>query len=339
MTKAELALSREQVLAFRRRVNSLDDRLSAGADSLRLAAWAGLQDSMPRAALLSIHARVEGAHPESWADPALVQVWGPRFSAYAVPTQDHALFTLGRYPEDARGRRVAEDMASRMASALGRSRMADREVMERLGVGNAIRYATATGTILIRWEGARAPTIWAVPRPEVDPFEARVELARRYLHLFGPTTAARFADWAGIGAAPGHAAFEALATELTPVRTPIGEGLILSTDESAIKAEPRPAAPARLLPSGDTYYLSWGADRELLVPDANRRAELWTSRVWPGAVLVGGDIVGTWRRANHKVSIQAWRRLSNAEREAVEAEAGSLPLPALPGPISVTWEA
>jgi len=65
VTKAELALSREQVLAFRRRVNSLDERLPAGADSLRLAAWAGLQDSMPRAALLSIHARVEGAHPES----------------------------------------------------------------------------------------------------------------------------------------------------------------------------------------------------------------------------------------------------------------------------------
>jgi len=157
--------------------------------------------------------------------------------------------------------------------------------------------------------------------------------------VFGPTTATRFADWAGIGAAPGHAAFEALATELTPVRTPLVDGLILSTDESAIRAKPGPAAPARLLPSGDTYYLSWGADRELLVPDARRRAELWTSRVWPGAVLVGGDIVGTWRRANHRVSVQAWRRLSNTEREAVESEAGSLPLPALPGPIRVTWEA
>ena len=87
MTKAanrRLALTRSQVLAFRRRVGGLDRRLPAGAKSLRVAAWAGLQDSMPRAALLSIHARVDGTEPGTWEDPSLVQVWGPRFSAYVV---------------------------------------------------------------------------------------------------------------------------------------------------------------------------------------------------------------------------------------------------------------
>ena len=94
----------------------------------------------------------------------------------------------------------------------------------------------------------------------------------------------------------------------------------------------------RLLPSGDTYYLLWGRDRELLVRDAGRREELWTSRVWPGALLVGGEVAGTWRRANEKLSIQAWRRLTPAERDAVEAEATSLPLPGLQGRIVVRWE-
>lgn len=338
MTRAPLELTREQILAFRRRVGALDERLPASPDSLRQAAWAGLQDSMPRAALLSIHARVEGAHPESWADPALVQVWGPRFSAYAVPAQDHAYFTLGRYPDDARGRRVAEEMATGMAAVLGTSRMADRDVMGRLGVGNGIRYAAPTGTILIRWEGARAPTIWTVPRPDIEPSEARLELARRYLHVFGPTTAVDFADWAGIGAAQGLAAFDALMAELIPIRTPLGEGWLLAGDEAAAREAPGPAAPARLLPSGDTYYLCWGANRELLLPDARQRAELWTSRVWPGALLVNGDIVGTWRRANHLVSIHAWRKLSTTETEAVEAEAASLPLPGLTKPISVRWD-
>jgi hypothetical protein len=55
-----LEISRSQILRFRRRAGSLDERLPAGTKSLRLAAWAGLQDSMPRAALLSIHARMEG---------------------------------------------------------------------------------------------------------------------------------------------------------------------------------------------------------------------------------------------------------------------------------------
>ncbi len=294
---------------------------------------------MPRAALLSIHARVQGATPSAWEDPALVQVWGPRFSTYVVPAQDHALFTLGRYPDDDRGRRVAENAAERVHALLDGRRMGHNDIGERLGVNpNSLKYGTTTGTLLIRWEGARQPAVWTVPRPNVDPFDARVELARRYLHVFGPTTAEKFADWAGIGAIQGQAAFDALALELTSVRTPIGDRSILSSDEETLRAKPRPPAAARLIPSGDTYFLSWGADRELLIPDARRRAELWTSRVWPGALLVGGDIVGTWRRANQNVSIQAWRKLSAAERETVEVEASSLPLPGLPGPIRTGWE-
>ena len=97
-------------------------------------------------------------------------------------------------------------------------------------------------------------------------------------------------------------------------------------------------AAARLLPSGDAYTLGvTGEDRALLVPDARRRGELWTPRVWPGAVLVAGKIVGTWRRAERTFTIQVWQRLSRAAREAVLAEAESLPLPAAGGRIVVHW--
>jgi hypothetical protein len=60
--------------------------------------------------------------------------------------------------------------------------------------------------------------------------------------------------------------------------------------------------------------------------------------VWPGAVLVGGEIVGTWRRANADVTIQSWRRLTRAERAVVEAEAALLPLPGLERQIAVCWD-
>jgi hypothetical protein len=318
---AALDLTRAQILAFRRRVSALDERLPPGARSLRQAAWAGLQDSMPRAAVLSIHARVEGTQPTTWEHPSLVQVWGPRFSTYVVAERDRALFTLGRMPEDARGRKRAEDWAARLHAALAGRRVPDRE----LGLSNGIRYAAATGTVLIRWEGARAPIVWSVPAPDVEPRDARRELARRYLHVFGPATAASFAKWAGIGAAPGRDAFEAL--DLTRVRTPVGDAWILPADEAEVRAAPGSAAPARLLPSGDTYFLLQGADRQLLVPDAGRRDLLWTPRVWPGALLVGGEIAGTWRRAHGHVTVEPWRKLSRAERDAVEAEAATLPLP------------
>jgi hypothetical protein len=54
-------------------------------------------------------------------------------------------------------------------------------------------------------------------------------------------------------------------------------------------------------------------------------------------VLVEGEIVGTWRRAQRKLTIQAWERLSRAGREAVVAEAESLPLPDSGDGMAVEW--
>ena len=339
MTTPRLDLSREQVLAHRRTAGALDERLPPGRSSLERSAWAGLQDSMPRAAVLSIHARVAGAEPSTWEDSSLVQVWGPRFSAYVVAARDRAVFTLGRLPAGGKGLRRAEDIAARLHAFLDGRRMRYDEAGRGVGVHpNALRYAAPTGTVLIRWEGARLPVIWTVPRPEIDPYEARLELARRYLHVFGPTTPAAFTKWAGIGAAESRAAFDGLAEEVTAARTPVGDGWILTSDEPSFKATPAPAATARLLPSGDPYWLLHGVDRELLVRDEHLQRELWTPRVWPGAVLVGGEVAGTWRRANAVVAMQKWRRLSTAERQAVEAEAESLPLPGLSGQIVVRWD-
>ncbi|HEY2354980.1 MAG TPA: crosslink repair DNA glycosylase YcaQ family protein [Gaiellaceae bacterium] len=328
---ARLELTRAQILAFRRRVGALEERSPLGPESLRTAAWAGLQDSMPRAALLSIHARVEGAHAEIWDDDAFVQVWGPRFAVYVVPAGDHALFTLGRHPDDARGRKRAEANAVRLRAVL------DGHPGEDEGdTGPRLRYATTTGMFLIRWEGARAPRIWTVPRPAIDPLDARRELARRYLHVFGPGTPASFATWAGIGVKEALAVWSDL--ELAPVGTPIGDAAILASDEALMRERAERSTAVRLLPSGDAYWLHHdAAHRELLVPDPKERAALWTPRVWPGALLVAGEFVGTWRRAQRDLSIELWRPLTKAERAAVEAEAASLPLPGLTAPVAVRW--
>ena len=339
MTRTRLDLTRQQILAFRRHAGALDERLPRGVDALRRAAWAGLQDSMPRAALLSIHARVAGTGPSAWEDSSLVQLWGPRFSVFVVAARDLAVFSLGLLPDDAKGRRRAEDLAAQLNDALGGRRMPYGEAGSALGVNpNRLRYAAATGTVLIRWEGARQSTIWTVPPPEMDPRDARLELARRYLHIYGPTTPEALGRWSGIGPRHAAAAFEALGPSLTPVAAPAGDAWILTRDEAAFRAPPGPAAPARLLPSGDAYFLLHGADRDLLVPDPDRRGALWTPRVWPGGLLVGGEIAGTWRRADAVMTVQPWRRLSPAERDAVVSEAESLPLPGLGGRIVVRWD-
>lgn len=337
---ARLDLTREQILAYRRRAGALDERLPTGEESLRRAAVAGLQDSMPRAAVLSLHARVEGIDSAGWEHASLVQLWGPRYQVYVVAAEDLAPFSLGRLPDDEKGRRRAQQAADALERHLGGARLPYGQAGRGLGVNaNSLRYGATTGRVLIRWEGARQPTVWTGPAPDVTPREAQLELARRYLHVFGPATAEAFAKWAGIGARSARESFAALDGELVDVRTPLGDAVLLASDVDPVRAAPRPPAPARLLPSGDAFYLLWGADRALLVPDAQHRNDLWTSRVWPGALLVGGEVRGTWRRAHDLVTVQAWGSLSAAERDAVEAEAASLPLSGLDRGIRVRWEA
>ncbi len=180
MTRSRLDLTRAQILAFRRHVGALDERLPRGRRSLRRAAWAGV-------------------------------------------------FSLGRMPDEGGALRVAEDLAARLHRLVRGARMAYGEAGRALGGHpNRLRYAAPTGTVLIRWDGARQAIVWTVPRPEVDPRDARLELARRYLHIFGPTTAEAFAQWAGIGPQRGVAAFDELRRWLTPVRTPVGDSWILT---------------------------------------------------------------------------------------------------------------
>ena len=196
---SRLELTRPQILAFRRRVGGLDERVPVSVDALRRAAWAGLQDSMPRAALLSLHARLAGVEPSTWEHPSLAQLWGPRYSTYVVAAVDFAHFSLGRLPDDARGRERAERMAALLQARLADPRVPDREAGVALDVNpTSFRYAATTGTVAIRWDGARAPSVWTVPAPEVDPADAQRELARRHLRVFGPTTADAFARWAGV---------------------------------------------------------------------------------------------------------------------------------------------
>ena len=57
-------------------------------------------------------------------------------------------------------------------------------------------------------------------------------------------------------------------------------------------------------------------DRGLLVPDAPRRTALWPTIGRPGAVVVDGELLGTWRPKTTgerlTVNVEPWRRLRAA---------------------------
>src|SRR4051794_38786334 len=94
----------------------------------------------------------------------------------------------------------AEQFADRLEALLKGARMGYGRAGAALELPhvNSLRYGTTTGRILMRWEGALQPTVWTVPAPAMSARDARLELARRYLHVFAPATAASFAKWAGI---------------------------------------------------------------------------------------------------------------------------------------------
>lgn len=313
-------------------------RLPRNAASLRSAAWVGLQDSVPRAALLSLHARVEDVEPGDWNHESLIGVWGPRFSAYVVSEADRAYFTLGRLSNAGPKRDRSEGLADRLAALLGDGSMMYRDAGAALGVDhNALRYAAQTGRVALHWDGANPPFIWMLQRPDMDPVDARTELLRRYVHVFGTAKVDGFRRWAGIGRTEAKESFDRLAPELVEARTPTGEEWMLAADEESMRSDGPVEAVVRLLPSGDAYTLLTAVHRELLVPHPERAAEVWPSRVWPGAILVGEEVVGVWRRAAEAVTITLWETHPAATIEEITAEAQGLPIPGLDRPITVTW--
>jgi hypothetical protein len=319
----------------------LDRKLPVG--SFAAAAWGGLQDSIPRSGVLSLHARVEGTQPASWEDPSVAQVWF-RGSDYIIPRADAGIFTLGSSPRDPSRLQVPDRLADEVHRVTIGQAMTVREVTERLGLPHPtnLRDLTFTGRVHIRWNASQ---IWIIPvdRPEIDVEDARRGLARRHVHWFGPTTAARLARWTGVEARDAALTWASIEDELEAVEVDGIDGtperrFMLDTDVEALLTA-GPIAGIRLLPYDDAYTK---LDRELLVPDPALRARVLplvgqsTLGYAPDAILVDGEIVGAWQRQQRKVTIHPWPALSPAARDAIEMEARAFPIAGSSKP-TIAW--
>ncbi len=312
--------TRDQILARRLRTSHLDRRLAR--EDIDKAAYVGLQDSVPRSALLSLHARMEDVDFDAWDDPRLIQVWGPRGSVYVIPRDDFAVFTLGRLPRDADQRRVVEEDGRRIREIL---EVSDRPGLETATGGSVrrVREAAATGTIRIRWDGSSIE-VWAAEPPDADIEMCRLELARRYLHVFGPSTSSNFATWAGIDRQDAADTWVALRDELVDVQVNKSVRQVLAETYRSAIAEDEIPQTTRLLPPGDPYLLA--RDREIVVPDKQNRSHLWPQgNVPPGGLLVVGELAGTWRRQGHAFTISTWMSVASGVKDFIQAEIHEMP--------------
>ncbi len=324
---------RERVMADRVHANHLARRLPPG--SLAVAARGGLQDSAPRSGVLSLHARVDEVGPNSVWDDDLVQVWGPRQAVYVVPARDVDVFTLGLLPRDRVHRRAIEADAAVVTDLLEAGVTEGGKFEAALGGSvRRVRRTAATGLIRIRWE-PNTTTIWRVERPAGSSEAARRELARRFLHVHGPSTPADFAAWAGIRATDARLTWAAIIDELVVIQIDGSDFWLPAADEAALINADR-AESVRLLPPGDSMLSSPG--RHLLLRDGDKRDVVWPpSGNPPGALMAHGELVGTWRRRGRNVLVSPWDVLSPRVRAAVELEVATFPVAPVNAFSRVAW--
>jgi hypothetical protein len=168
-----------------------------------------------------------------------------------------------------------------------------------------------------------------------DEAEPRFDVLRNHLRFYGPTepkAAAKFLD-APLKAV--KARWPDDAVEVT-VKGEEAGGWVLAEDEAALADAGDMPKGVALLGPFDPWLQP--RDRELLVPDAAARKDLWRTIGRPGGVLVDGEIKGSWRPRTKGtqvgVEVTPWSKVPKRRIEEAAARLAEF-RDRDPGP--VTW--
>ncbi|MFF5802282.1 winged helix DNA-binding domain-containing protein [Streptomyces sp. NPDC012746] len=209
---------------------------------------------------------------------------------------------------------------------------------QKITIGRGKKYETETGvaTRVIRllaadgrirrdrprgsWTSSQFRWVHTQPRPALPAAEARAEIARRWLHAYGPATEADLAWWTGWTLTDVRKALAAVG----PDQVRLDDGSIALVGPGDTGPEPAPEPWAALLPGLDPSGMGW-ADRSFHLDPAYRPALFdYAGNIGP-TVWWNGEIVGGWaQRPDGEI---VWRLLGAAGRAAetaISAEAARL---------------
>jgi hypothetical protein len=187
-----------------------------------------------------------------------------------------------------------------------------------------LRLAGTAGVYVYGWpHGSRqtlmAANIWLNGPVGGDVPEARLELARRFVHAYGPASPRHLAAWTGMSATDARDRFASLGDELMDVRLDGAPTVVLAEDIDMLD-DPPLAGGARLLPAGDPFLAQ--RDRATLLPDKARQRAVWRPVGSPGVVLMTGHPVATWRAqvagGRLRVTVDPFGSLGDKQRTAIE---------------------
>jgi hypothetical protein len=355
-----LELTWAQVHAFRLERHHLMRRAPKAALSRVVGEICGVQAQVMSAAELQagarVDCRVEDVRDALWKRKTLVKTWLMRGTLHLVPAEDLPLFTAAMRTRLIRLRnswlkffQLSEPEFWEVIEAIGEALdghvLTREELTEKVGKGRSqrIRDAMKSG-----WGGMLKPVArsgllcfgpsrgqsvtfvrpqqWLGAWREVDPDQALIEIARRYLRAYGPATKQDFSRWWGTWSGVGTAAWSGLADELVPVSVEGRRADLLSADAKQFAKQPKEAS-VQLLPAFDPYLMGHSG-REHLV-DAAHHSRVSRTAGWISAVvLVDGRATATWTHKAVKetlvISVDPFHRLTATTISQVRRRAEAL---------------
>lgn len=358
MTPAELSWA--QVHAFRLQRHHLATREPKQSLARVVGEIGGAQAQVMSAAELQIAVRtdctVADVREALWKDRTLVKTWLMRGTLHLACAEDLPLMTaaMGKRwvhvrPSWLKFMQVTETelwkIVDEIGAAVDATPMTREELIAVVGKGKSARVrellksgwggmlkpAARNGHLCFGPNRGQSVTFvspqkWLPRWREVDPEEAIVEVARRYLGAYGPATKTDFARWWGAWPGVGNAAWSGLAKELVPVSVEGVRGEILAADLDAVK-KARVGRSVQLLPLFDPYLMGYATRGHLFdavyAPRVSRTAG-WISAV----VLVGGRVAATWthtvRNSTLHIFVEPFQKLAPDVMPEVRHRAGAL---------------
>jgi hypothetical protein len=289
-----------------------------------------------------------------WTERSLVKTRGPRGTVHLLPTRDLPLWTGAlsalppnpRHPEGVRlTPEQTDDIVDAIADALVDSELTVDELTEaivaRAGTWAGEPVMEAFQGLWPRWRQAEdtaanrgalcfgpnrgrkvtytSPRRWLPGFRSADGPTALTWLVKRYLHAYGPATAAHFAQWLSAPRRWTTELFESLAGDLQQVELDGARAFVVAGDTTFPRSPPQ---GVRLLPYFDAYVVG-SQPRELLFPGRSAERALVGSQAGNFPVLlIDGVVAGVWhqRRSGRKldVTVEPLVRLTSAQRRDLD---------------------
>jgi hypothetical protein len=316
--------------AWRLARHHLDERAPKSKLADVVADIGAVQAQVMSAAELQIAVRcecnVEDVRAALWQSKTLVKTWLMRGTLHLARATDLPIFTA------AMGKRwihinnawlkffnVTEDEVWKLTADIGdalddtpktREQVIDAvargrpdRIKEALGSGwgGMLKPAARNGRLCFGPSRGQSVTFvspqkWLPEWQAADPESALVDMARRYVHTYGPANKEDFAFWWGNWSGVGVAAWAGLRDELVQVDVEGWRAYVLRDDLDRIAVTPRATSRVRLLPNFDPYLMGHARRDHLFDREHSSRVSRTAGWISP-VILVDGRVEGVWAYA------------------------------------------